>query len=244
MKLSVVISVGRDQSHLAKLLDSIKTQTLDASVHLEHNNLYPNRASGYRRAEGDLVLFLDADCELPNADYFSQLHALFERNPLLDVVGGNYLNPKNANSIARSYNQLCNFWTHIGEGQNLLGGVFCIRKASLKTWPVQANFWGGEDTLLFRELKTQGVKLEANTSISVIHHDHGSFLKLIRRAWIHGRARSERNLFTPLRHQKIWQLRRKLFREMNLTEMCIAFGHYLLVCVSGLLSRPKTSPHK
>lgn len=244
MTLSIVISVSHDQAALERLKASIESQSRSVKLFIEQNDKFPGRALAYSKADTNFVLFLDADCELPESNFCVRLVNYFEKNQDVDVVGGLYLDPKNANTICRSYNKICNLWVEIGAGHNLLGGVFCIRKSSLEEWPIADHFWGGEDTLLFRELSIRGLNLQMQPEFSVIHHDLGSFKKLVRRAWIHGRVRKQRQLFTPRRHRGLWDARKKLISNFSLPEFGYALAHYFLVGVAGLLSKPKISPNK
>lgn len=244
MRLAVVICVGADSSRLEILLSSIKKQSLTAEVCVEFHLDFPNRSAGFKRASSELILFLDADCELPHEYFFAELIDHYDSQPGAQIVGGTYLNPKNASALSRSYNKLCNLWVELSESRNLLGGVFCVRKSSVIHWPQFVNFWGGEDTHLFRELAKQGMHLEMNKKFSVIHHDMGSFKKLVQRAWIHGKVRRNRKLKTPKRFEKIWTHRKNLISQMSLTEIGFAVTHLLLVELSAILTSPKISPSK
>ena len=242
--ISVVISAQSEKTICPELLKSLDSQSISHEIIINLNRELPDRGKAIPTAKYNFVLFLDQDCEIPNKDYLQNIWDYFSSNSEVDVLAGYYESPPGANSIARSYNKLCKMWAHAGDTPNLLGGCFAVRNPKRfqdSVW--QVNAWGGEDALIGLRLKASGTILASEPWFWVYHHDQGNSIKFIKRAWIHGRARSSFKLKNTKRSRYFLQH----FPELKVFEILIIGIHMLVVGLGSAcngLTAPHTSPKK
>lgn len=163
---------------------------------------FPCRYQALQKAKGDLVIFLDGDCKLPDPRFLYRCQNFFANNPHIQVAGGRYLNSTTSKYWDRAYNFLCSLWLgEPGITHNLLGGCLIINKSSLRLSDYkEPDFWGGEDTYFIRSLQKAGHICYFSESLSVIHCKGGSLLKWIHRGFRHGYNGAMHNLFSPKRN--------------------------------------------
>ncbi len=242
--LTVVVSTDASQRRLSQCLESIDSQIIPDGLVvtklIKRWNRGPNRGRVLAEAATDLVLFLDADCTLPDQHYFGRLLEVVMTNPSSALIGGLYLDGDYNTYLDRSYNSLCNLWVKggiDGKGRpaNLLGGCLIVNRLNLKGYTIREDIeqWGAEDTRLIRELCQQGALSKFDERLSVRHSPDNSIRKSISRAWIHGRMRQQHQLGTRFAMPQV-----RLFA----THPILAFspfiaGHFSVVLAASVIQR-------
>jgi len=197
--ISVVICSMSRQFLLNRCLESVQKQDLhiaDNEIYILDTKLKIARLDGVRRTSQELVLFLDEDCELPDSQYLNRLQRAYQMSDKKSILGGCYLNSRQAGYSAKAYNSLCNSWVlSTGQDQtieNLLGGCLAIpRKILDQNTLNECTSWGGEDTFLLRQLQKGGVRLTLLRELDVVHHAQGTIAKWIRRGFRQGYHREK-----------------------------------------------------
>lgn len=146
------------------------------------------------------ILFIDADCELPEATLLEVTHLLRAHTGTpKTILTGCYLNPAGPTYLQVVHNFIANSWVRSGfeavnsSGQTepyLLGGIFLIY--TLETLILKAARpyeiqWGAEDKILSLQLIQAGYEIKYSSELQVIHRTSKSWKHFIRRAFLHGR---------------------------------------------------------
>ncbi len=221
--ISVVIPTHNRHKDLLRLLKSLKAQSLETSFfevlvisnfqdsELEHKifvQQYPfhvqiesvgklgvnsARNLGLERARGEIVFFLDDDCELIDNDHLKKLRSqhLYYENAL--AIGGGYEVPEGTNYISRVYHYLASFWFDAQSRQssqalNLLGGNVSYKLSKLKQYHLKFDdsiVFGGAESEFHTRLIAKGFELR-NTSPSVRHHLKMGLKSFYRKAFMQG----------------------------------------------------------
>lgn len=151
----------------------------------------------YARAKGEVVYFLDADCEIPGPGFIlNLLRRLDAEGPF--AAGGFYRSAQEEKIWAKAYNSMCGFWLtiHAAAGQPLpLAGNFILPKVE-PTGPEfpfrTSSSFGGEEVALAENLKARGIIFKLSPDLTVIHrggHDSSRFWS---RAALHGGSRRQK----------------------------------------------------
>lgn len=241
MQISLVISSGQRKDKLQLCLQSVQAQSKAPCEILILQDAPPRRLEGFRRAQGEWVLFLDEDVVLPDSEWLRRLSDFLTESASLIVVGGSYRRDRGSYG-SRAYNFICDNWLRAGfahetaqglvESQNLLGGVFALNK-TIPPYSLAENlppFWGGEDTLLFRHLRSQGVPAYYCPSMDVWHFGSSSLKHFLSRAFVQGQHRHKYGLKTQKPH---WS---KAFRAKDLVYIPLLILHQLTVELGSLFS--------
>lgn len=153
------------------------------------------RNEGLRKAQSDLVLFLDSDCVPARLDFLARYVELMNQHPHLTGVGGRYSLFPEANSMAQTYNFLQMQWVHEGlynaqnECLNLLGGNLVLRKSLLKDELFDANLiFGGTERELLQRLHQQGHRFAFFENQVVYHYGNLNLIQLLKKAFAQGRG--------------------------------------------------------
>jgi glycosyltransferase involved in cell wall biosynthesis len=158
------------------------------------------RNLGLKNAQGDLVLFLDDDCQLPYDSYLQDLYLAYLENPEL-CGGGFYLSQsEKLNFTSRFYNFFCNMWLHSrpqkeNSAQLLLGGcAFYPRRILQNNDMYFSAFYkkAGEEYALNHSISKLGHQLQLQKRWSVYHAPDCNFRNLLQRAWVQGRSLDQR----------------------------------------------------
>lgn len=138
------------------------------------------------------LLFLDHDC-VPTEWARAECERLVSQSGNLRpiVFAGGYDNPEGASLLQLAHNKIANTWLEHSYSARqhtkvLLGGNFLICAVKKIDLPKE-KFWGAEDKLLARELKSAGYELHLNEKLKVVHATNKSFSHFLKRAFVHGR---------------------------------------------------------
>jgi glycosyltransferase involved in cell wall biosynthesis len=158
------------------------------------------RNLGLKNAQGDLVLFLDDDCHLPDDSYLQDLYQAYLQNP--DLCGGGFYlsDSSQLNFTSRFYNFFCNMWLHSrlqkeSSAQLLLGGcAFYPRRILQDNNMYFSAFYkkAGEEYALNHSISKLGHRLQLQRRWSVYHAPDCNFRNLLQRAWVQGRSLDQR----------------------------------------------------
>lgn len=188
---------------LSKKLSYVSTlfQDLPPNLRLffvDSENVSALRNYGARKSKGEIIYFLDDDCQLPSDDHIRKLYEAHIRLPEASGVGGGYLSIADASLWARAYNFVVNFWLVFytrpsNQCSFLVGGNSSYKREVFHggdsfSFNESLNF-GGEESEFNSRLVNQGKVLWFDQRLSVFHASNPSFFDFIRKAWIQGKGK-------------------------------------------------------
>lgn len=170
------------------------------------------RNLGLAKSLGEVILFLDDDCQLPDV-FFLKHHIDFHiKNPGVFAVGGGYCLPDSVEIFDRIYNEIQMRWffsgisgdADAGSTQYLLGGNFSIKSSVAKFQNL--NFdeqitYGGSEFEFFKKAVSLNLVLVA-TEFEVMHHTHESLSGLTIKLFKQGRGKAHIDRKYPVSHSK------------------------------------------
>lgn len=159
-----------------------------------------NRARnlGLQKANEDIVLFVDDDCEFKDSLFIDKLLRLHEQNSDALAIGGSYLLPVKACAIDKAYNIIASAWQtpqFLGENQSwrLVGGNLSFKRSELLATQQVFNediLFGGAETELLSRLERLEKKAVFVDSLQLVHHTLLDEKKLVYRAYHQALAHS------------------------------------------------------
>ena len=141
------------------------------------------RNHGARQARGDVVAFVDADCEVPT-DWLTCADALLREHGPDVVLGGGALLPPGADWIERDW--LLEGPRGQGLPVDLIGAsIVCPREVFDGLGGFDETVTSGEDSHLSLTARARGVRVLIDPQLSVIHHGNARTLRdfMRRQAW-------------------------------------------------------------
>lgn len=158
------------------------------------------RNAGLEKANKDLVLFLDDDCELQDANTLKKYFELHSVNPAYFAIGGGYILPEKYGLYDEVYNYIQMNWFVCGQSQvrknvvdtqYLLGGNFCLKRKLAVENGLQFEpgmIYGGTELDFFRKAVRAGLKLGA-VELDVTHHTDETFLSVGKKVFKQGKGK-------------------------------------------------------
>jgi hypothetical protein len=151
------------------------------------------RNHGLQTARGETFLLLDDDCIPSSKDVLGLVIQI--ANGSGHLHGGSYELPRGSTYSARIYNWVNRTWLKNGSqpGQSqrhLLGGFLFGSKTIQNAVRFPPGLpWGGEEKVMLQNLiEKHRIHAKWHADLSVVHHDRSGILKLIKRAFLQGRA--------------------------------------------------------
>lgn len=171
-----------------------------------------NRARnlGLRAATGEVIIFLDDDCFVPNRYFLRDLLIAHSEHPEAVAIGGAYFSSSEANAVDKAYTHISTLWLarrteDKDQSVNLVGGNVSYKKAYLDEMKMEFNeeiAFGGAETDLHLRLYRAGGKLVFLPQLSVEHRPNLSGRQLMRKGFLQGLAahiRLQHDLVVPTR---------------------------------------------
>jgi glycosyltransferase involved in cell wall biosynthesis len=227
-RLSIVIPTHRRPEHLKRLLLSLCDQFTDTyEVIVVSNFAHPDtqkaveqtrprfrdlkyfvtgekgvnkaRNLGLSKSSGEIVYFLDDDCELIATDHLQRVLRAHETHAGALAVGGHYVLPFPSGSAASAYHQVALTWmspdAEIPRASwKLVGGNVSYKRQLLSQSGCQFNpmiIFGGAETELHLRLAKSGYQAVILGTLAVRHHNQIGFLDLAKKALSQGISRAE-----------------------------------------------------
>lgn len=135
------------------------------------------RNMGLKKSTADLVLFLDADCELTDPHHVEKILAFMGQSPGAAGVGGSYRISNHSSTANCAYHYLQTEWLTkqiLGpdfQVRALLGGHMLLKKSLLMGLEFDENIiFGGSEKEFFCRLKKRNLSFYVNLDLSVLHH--------------------------------------------------------------------------
>lgn len=220
--LSVIVPAHRTGARIFRLLDSIAKQESappfevivvanppDPRLQRVLQKEYPwvsyreseevganqARNRGIRSARGQVLLFLDDDCELDRPTFLCEHFQAHLRFPELSALGGPYKTRARARSFfrpwAETYSRIQENWLKGGqkEGQTayLLGGNCSFKASVLREHQFDPRMrFGGTETELFLRLRSLGYRFGYFPDLSLVHNSAPTLRALLRKSFWQG----------------------------------------------------------
>lgn len=150
------------------------------------------RNAGLKKADGEILYFLDEDCSLPHPKHLANLRAYHNKHPHVTVIGGRYIDGEHVTRFGKAYNYVCNSWQDRMESTQkpfFVGGNLSI-KLNLVTrhtaWG-QGTQFGGEEVHYVESLAKKNQKYILVNGLDVFHHAQHNLRSFFSRAWLHGK---------------------------------------------------------
>lgn len=205
-KFEIIIVSNLEDKDLESQLSSLDSQSLKYffSGHIGVNIA---RNLGRQKAQADILVYLDDDCEPVDENYLSQVYEYHKRYPKTAALGGPYILPKRASWVAQAYHFIADQWLRKGvynppQAAHLFGGnvSYKVKDFDAMNGFDESIIFGGAETDLHIRMLQAGYKLLFFDDIPVVHHLELDFFDFIRKAQMQGRAyekRSQQDILIP-----------------------------------------------
>ncbi|MCA9395985.1 MAG: glycosyltransferase family 2 protein, partial [Candidatus Omnitrophica bacterium] len=176
---SIRDSVGVESYELLVVDDGSTDRTHDiaskyADRVLKHQNnkgLRAGRETLRTSAEGEIIVFMDADVEIPNG-FLKCVGDYFKENPTVDVMAAIVsLETPATNFLSRYKNAYVHYVYQVSpeDSSAIWGGCFAIRREKALPFDEYRGYWA-EDTAYAHYLKSNGRKIHLAKEAQVIHY--------------------------------------------------------------------------
>jgi len=171
-------------------------------IHLDHQTLPGSgRNLGVQHAQGEIVMFTDADC-VPDSDWISQIIFSYKKREV-DGVGGCVINgyPKSLTAWVSHFIEF-NEWTEStpeGYVTNIPSCNISYKKEIFKKYSIYfTDIFPSEDTLFNWTLVEKGGKIYFNPKARITHLSRVGFKKLFQHQRTLGKASAEARRLSTL----------------------------------------------
>ncbi len=133
---------------------------------------------GLEKARGEVMVFIDDDCEWISRNHFNQLDQHYQ-DFQTDGVGGVYIDPPNCSVFVSAYNLMSTLWLKKFvfrdlQTLQLLGGNSSYRRKCFENYRFDENIlYGADEVHLNKTLMASDKKLRFDQNLSVRHSAHG-----------------------------------------------------------------------
>lgn len=184
------------------------------------------RKKGADFAKGEILLFLDDDCEVRDPNFLSK-HFKYHQDPQLAGVGGRYAISEKNNLWGRAYHYIQNQWLNsyripYSYNIHLLGGNASYKSEVLRAHSFDTKIiFGGTETELQLRLYQNNLKLCLFEDLEVYHHGDLPLPEFLRKSFKQGVGAA----YISSRHQRPSQF---VFNEENKSPgFCLTFAHWI-----------------
>jgi glycosyltransferase involved in cell wall biosynthesis len=156
------------------------------------------RNTGIRFSSGEIIWFLDDDCELVSDNsYIQRIIQLHKEYPEVVGIGGQYYSPDLLNKLSQTYFDMTNQWLDqslIGHyfTSNLIGGNASYKREIFDNgmrFDTHLVF-GATELSLNKQITDNGNKLILKKSLNVIHHQHLNIFMFLKKAYKQGQGKA------------------------------------------------------
>lgn len=180
----IIINDGSTDATQTVLFNNFGTQNGKIKYFLNGKNegAAASRNSGFRRAQGELIVSLDDDC-LVERSWLRDLVGTFSRFPYASAVGGSVVNPTQTRLAQSSHIIEFSSWLPIGKARPVKNIPTCniaYRKADINGFSFPEELKGSvyEDTLFNYNLFCSGRVIIFDPKIKIYHYKWaGGFTK-------------------------------------------------------------------
>jgi glycosyltransferase involved in cell wall biosynthesis len=218
MKLSILIPTRGNIHSLKKLISSIQNQKIDFQIETliicnPRSSVVENRFSnvsniqilhsskigansarniGLFAAKGEILLFVDDDCELTDPFFLKKHFELHQAQPNTTGIGGNYRLPECASYFDEAYYLQQQQWLFSGQKpgfQNdfILGGNFSLKRSLLSNYQFNESLiYGGTETDFVFQLTKAGKCIQIFPDLQITHHSNLNLTSFCKKAFFQG----------------------------------------------------------
>lgn len=221
-KLSLIIPHGNSPQALRRLLDSVERQNCESAFEVivvaNPPEKYPRppewsfpyylrwessprganaaRQRGIDLARGDILLFVDDDCEMRDPGFLQKHLDLHRRFPEISGFGGYYLLRDPDNLWGRTYNLLQGRWlknSRLPDGDclHMLGGNSSYKRQTFEWEKMDTRIiFGGTETELQLRLRRRGLRFRLVDELVIHHGGRVPFREFLRKSYQQGIGRA------------------------------------------------------
>jgi glycosyltransferase involved in cell wall biosynthesis len=218
MKVSIIIPTRGNIDSLQRLIESIQKQIIPWAIEtiiicnpaneslegllpktpnlrfLQSNSIGANSARnlGINFSSGEILLFIDDDCEMDDPYFLAKHIELHEKHSELFALGGNYTIEDKASKADRAYFFLQQQWLFLGKKPGftndlILGGNLSLKKSALENLRFNESLsYGGTETDFLFQITKAGKTVKFFDHLKIKHHSDLNFQKLLKKAFLQG----------------------------------------------------------
>ncbi len=203
IKFSIIIALAPERKIL--VLDSIKKliypkNKYEVIVKIS-KSASKNRNDGSKEAKGNILAFIDDDCEVPE-EFLKNAEKIFNEHPEISALGGPQLTPENDTFFGKSAGLVIQtflssafmykrykkskFSLNASENNVTTANFFIKKDVFKKLNGFDEKIWPGEDTKLFLQLIQKDYKIAYSPEIYIYHKRRKNFKELFRQHYNYG----------------------------------------------------------